>query len=171
MVHPILVRMRARVLPDPKIINFNISTTNVELDVMAIGLLVQTLDLSIAGSNKISNATLRDGSGQLYHSHTDQKLVGDNCFLISTCFKLANSAWVSVGLIPKLCRHVIEKYKRIVDAVAERYGVVLKEKQLVAIMSGHDVFVTLPTGYGKSLIFALLPWVFLTRLRFKLYVQ
>ena len=72
---------------------------------------------------------------------------------------------------------MMEKCKRIVDAVAERYGVVLKEKQLVAIMefiSGHYVFVTLPTGYGKSLIFALLPWIFdkiKGKHSFKLYVQ
>lgn len=39
----------------------------------------------------------------------------------------------------------------------------LKEKQLEAIMSfvgGNDTFVSLPTGYGKSVIFAVLPLVF-----------
>ena len=30
----------------------------------------------------------------------------------------------------------------------------------MAFISGNDVFVTLPTGYGKSLIFGPLPWVF-----------
>ena len=36
----------------------------------------------------------------------------------------------------------------------------LKPKQLEAIrtlMSGRDTFVALPTGYGKSIIFAILP--------------
>ena len=39
----------------------------------------------------------------------------------------------------------------------------LKEKQIEAIdtfVSGHDTFVSLPTGYGKSVIFAALPLVF-----------
>ena len=37
---------------------------------------------------------------------------------------------------------------------AEKLGVCLKEKQseaLLAFLSGKDVFVSLPTGYGKSL--------------------
>ena len=39
----------------------------------------------------------------------------------------------------------------------------LKEKQLEAVCSfvqGHDTFVSLPTGYGKSAIYAILPYVF-----------
>jgi ATP-dependent DNA helicase RecQ len=39
----------------------------------------------------------------------------------------------------------------------------LKEEQLKAVTSflgGSDVFVTLPTGFGKSLCFAILPNVF-----------
>ena len=39
----------------------------------------------------------------------------------------------------------------------------LKEKQLEAVSSfvqGHDTFVSLPTGYGKSVIYAILPYVF-----------
>ena len=39
----------------------------------------------------------------------------------------------------------------------------LKEKQLEAITSyiqGNDTFVSLPTGYGKSIIFGVLPLVF-----------
>lgn len=39
----------------------------------------------------------------------------------------------------------------------------LKPKQLEAVktfVAGNDTFVTLPTGYGKSVIFAILPLVF-----------
>ena len=39
----------------------------------------------------------------------------------------------------------------------------LKEKQVEAITEfaqGHDTFVSLPTGYGKSVIYGILPYVF-----------
>lgn len=39
----------------------------------------------------------------------------------------------------------------------------LKEKQeeaLKSFMEGNDTFVSLPTGYGKSLIYAVLPIAF-----------
>ena len=39
----------------------------------------------------------------------------------------------------------------------------LKDKQVEAVCSfirGNDVFVSLPTGYGKSLIYAILPIVY-----------
>ena len=45
----------------------------------------------------------------------------------------------------------------------EKLSIELKDKQLEAIlrfMSGKDVFVSLPTGYGKSLIYKILPVVF-----------
>ncbi len=35
-----------------------------------------------------------------------------------------------------------------------------QEEAIAAFISGNDVFVSLPTGYGKSLCFALLPVVF-----------
>jgi len=31
---------------------------------------------------------------------------------------------------------------------------------LLAFISGHDTFVALPTGYGKSIIFGVLPLLF-----------
>ena len=39
----------------------------------------------------------------------------------------------------------------------------LRKKQLEAVcafVQGHDTFVSLPTGYGKSTIYAILPYVF-----------
>ncbi|KAL5481472.1 hypothetical protein EMCRGX_G021638 [Ephydatia muelleri] len=39
----------------------------------------------------------------------------------------------------------------------------LKDEQLrtvTDVLSGHDTFVSLPTGYGKSLCYAILPWAF-----------
>ena len=53
--------------------------------------------------------------------------------------------------------------KTCVKKVAEKLKINLKDKQMdaiVAFVSGNDVFVSLPTGYGKSLIYVLLPMVF-----------
>jgi len=54
--------------------------------------------------------------------------------------------------------------QRAVDETAREAGYgPLKGKQLEAIkafVSGKDTFVALPTGYGKSVIYALLPGVF-----------
>ena len=52
----------------------------------------------------------------------------------------------------------------LIAKVAKEHGYEkLKEKQLLAIdefVSGKDVFVSLPTGNGKSLIYGLLPAVY-----------
>ena len=47
-----------------------------------------------------------------------------------------------------------------IDAACLELGVELKNHQrdsIEAVLKGKDVFVTLPTGYGKSMIFHLLP--------------
>lgn len=51
-----------------------------------------------------------------------------------------------------------------IKAAAQMIGIeTLKPKQVQAVeafVNGHDVFVSLPTGYGKSLIYAVLPGTF-----------
>ena len=50
-----------------------------------------------------------------------------------------------------------------ITQVSKDISVALRDKQHEAIRSfctGRDVFVSLPTGYGKTLIFAMLPLVF-----------
>ena len=52
---------------------------------------------------------------------------------------------------------------QIVSECARAYGLILKDKQIEATSSfvqGDDTFVSLPTGYGKSMIYALWPSVF-----------
>ena len=42
-------------------------------------------------------------------------------------------------------------------------GLTLKSKQLEAVVNfcnGKDVFVSFPTGYGKSIVYGILPLVF-----------
>ena len=54
--------------------------------------------------------------------------------------------------------------EKIIRECASRLGYrELKDEQITAISSfvqGNDIFVALPTGYGKSLIYAVLPYVF-----------
>ena len=53
----------------------------------------------------------------------------------------------------------------IIAEVSRHFEVVLKDKQVEAIetfVNGSDMFVALPTGYGKSLIYVFFCLVFLT---------
>ena len=53
--------------------------------------------------------------------------------------------------------------KKAIEESAQEIGFCLKDKQIEAIStfcSGRDIFVSLPTGYGKSVIYGVLPLVF-----------
>ena len=58
----------------------------------------------------------------------------------------------------------IQELRRVVEESVDTIGFgPLKAKQqeaLEAFLSGKDTFVALPTGYGKSIIYAILPSVF-----------
>ncbi len=55
-------------------------------------------------------------------------------------------------------------FKKIVEDCGRLLGYSnLKDKQIEAVttfLEGNDTFVSLPTGYGKSLIYAVLPFAF-----------
>ena len=66
-------------------------------------------------------------------------------------------AFFSILIITMNLVDAIEESKRLLGIAS------LKEKQEAAIMSflgGRDTVVSLPRGYGKSLIYALLPHAF-----------
>ena len=58
----------------------------------------------------------------------------------------------------------LQHLRTAIDESAKQLGYTsLKEKQkeaAMAVLSGRDTFVALPTGYGKSVVYALLPKAF-----------
>ena len=58
---------------------------------------------------------------------------------------------------------VATKGKEVLDFAADKLDICLKKKQsesALAILSGNDVFVSLLTGYSKSLVYGIVPIVF-----------
>ena len=53
--------------------------------------------------------------------------------------------------------------QKVISTASHKLGIQLKEKQFKTVVEfcyGHDVFVSLPTGFGKSIIYGILPLVF-----------
>lgn len=63
-----------------------------------------------------------------------------------------------------ISKHVKETTLRTsILKAAEKVNLLLRDKQFEAVYQfcyGNDVFVSLPTGYGKSIIYGILPLVF-----------
>ncbi len=54
-------------------------------------------------------------------------------------------------------------YKALVCAVALKHGYILRSKQeaaILAFLQNQTVFISLPTGYSKSLCYSLLPPIY-----------
>ena len=78
-----------------------------------------------------------------------------------------SSAWLSTWLFScflignKMAVSEEERWKRAFEAVTRQFNIenLLEEQQksLREFLGGHNIFVNLPTGFGKSLIFQCLP--------------
>ena len=70
----------------------------------------------------------------------------------------------ALNLSPVKATLTIDHLSEAISGAAHKLSITeLKPKQREAIISyvtGNDTFVVLPTGYGKSLIYAILPLVF-----------
>ena len=58
---------------------------------------------------------------------------------------------------------IATKGKEVLDFAADKLDICLKKKQsesALAFLSGNDVFDSLLTGYGKSLVYGIVPIVF-----------
>ena len=78
---------------------------------------------------------------------------------------MASSAVYSSATDSCLTASTGHELRVLIIETGRKVGIDLKEKQLEAIQmfcSGNDVFVSLPTGYGKSMIYGLLPLVYNT---------
>ena len=95
-------------------------------------------------------------------------MLGVNCFQATDRRRIVFITSSSVFLFAKVRRVMAEETTSTKDAAVEEtvgdLGLeTLKPKQREAILSflsGRDTMVVLPTGYGKSIIYAALPWIF-----------
>ena len=88
----------------------------------------------------------------------------DQCYLsISSCYCILISSLISIVLVKRMDPPGLEFSLALSEAVKIMDLNSLKPKQVESIQSfasGKDTFVALPTGYGKSVIFAILLLLF-----------
>ena len=76
---------------------------------------------------------------------------------LSAQLYLLRAIWLAVQFNSFLCAVIQSGSMGVTTAVkvsAKDFGFALKEKQIEAVFSfvgGHDIFVSLPTGFGKSI--------------------
>ena len=75
--------------------------------------------------------------------------------------QLSSAAQVNIACSAKMERQQIVS---VAESAARRLGYEqlrdLQLKVVAEVVTGRDVFAILPTGYGKSLYYAILPWMF-----------
>ena len=108
--------------------------------------------------NRLRGERVWSNSHQRFVSPSQQisKLYGQ---MIECCGMLRYTIFVRVE---KTKTKTKKQLQEDMDQIVNECARALKDKQIEAISSfvqGHDTFVSLPTGYGKSMIYALLPSV------------
>lgn len=87
-----------------------------------------------------------------------------SCLFPNFCIKMAEMTFDTSGRAVKQYRSISdENFRRSVDSVCKDFGLnILKNEQYQCIkefMLGRDIFMNMPTGWRKSLIFQMVPFI------------